>query len=98
MNNILYHLRDASMDTREFRGLELAAKARIEQRKTYWYVPSASHDGGYRVNNEGTECSCPDYETRQLFCKHCFAVQFVRERNRTVGTPEIKADPADAPG
>jgi transposase len=86
------------MDGREFRGMELAAKARIEQRRTYWYVPSATHDGGYKVNNEGTECTCPDYEERQLFCKHCFAVQFVRERNRTIGTPAIKADPADAPG
>lgn len=86
------------MDTREFRGLELAARAKIEHRRSYWYVPSASHEGGYKVSNEGTECSCPDYETRQLFCKHCFAVQFVRERNRTIGTPEIRVSPADAPG
>lgn len=86
------------MDTREFKGLELAARAKIEQRHSYWYVPSASHEGGYKVNNEGTECSCPDYEERQLFCKHCFAVQFVRERNRTIGTPEIRVSPADAPG
>ena len=27
------------MDTREFKGLELAARAAIEWRKTYWYVP-----------------------------------------------------------
>jgi hypothetical protein len=43
------------MDTREFRGLELAAKAKIEQRRTSWYVSSASHDGGYKVSNEGTK-------------------------------------------
>jgi transposase len=78
------------MDTREFKGLELAAKAKIEQRKTYFYVPSASHEGGYKVNNEGTECTCPDFEERQLFCKHCFAVQFVRERNRGTPIPEAK--------
>lgn len=85
------------MDTREFKGLELAAKARIEQRNTYFYVPSASHDGGYKVNYDATECSCPDFELRQLPCKHCHAVKFVKERNRTIGTPELKADPNDAP-
>lgn len=52
------------MDTREFKGLELAAKAKIEQRKTYWYVPSATHDGGHSVNYDATECSCEDYELR----------------------------------
>jgi hypothetical protein len=39
------------MDTREFKGLELAARAAIEQRKTYWYVPSAGHEGGYKVSS-----------------------------------------------
>ena len=43
------------MDTREFKGLELAARAKIEQRNTYFYVPSASHEGGYKVNNDATD-------------------------------------------
>ena len=84
------------MDTREFKGLELAARAKIEHRQTYFYVPSASHQGGYKVNYDATECSCPDWELRQQPCKHCIAVRIVKERNR--GTPMPEADPASAPG
>lgn len=78
------------MDTREFKGLELAVRAKIEQRNTYFYVPSASHEGGYKVNNDATECSCPDYEERQLPCKHCHAVKIVKERNRGTPIPDQK--------
>ena len=78
------------MDTREFKGLELAARAKIEQRNTYFYVPSASHEGGYKVNNDATECSCPDFEERQLPCKHCHAVKIVKERNRGTPIPDKK--------
>src|SRR5947209_1842632 len=75
------------MDTREFKGLELAARAKIEWRKTYWYVPSASHEGGYKVDclDSGDTCTCEDYELRRQPCKHIFAIRIVRERNR--GTP-----------
>src|SRR5438067_8922028 len=80
------------MDTREFKGLELAARAAIEQRKTYWYVPSASHEGGHRVNYDATECSCEDFELRRPEpCKHIHAVRFVKERNRGKPLPETPA-------
>lgn len=81
------------MDTREFKGLELAAKAKIEHRKTYWYVPSATKQGGHRVENDCSECSCEDFELRQLPCKHIFAVRIVKERNR--GTPVTTSPVSD---
>lgn len=80
------------MDAREFKALELAAKAKIEWRKTYWYVPSVSHNGGHRVNHEVTECSCEDYELRRLPCKHILAVRFVKGRTRNAPLPEPKTE------
>ena len=79
------------MDTREFKGLELAARSTIEQRQTYWYVPSTTQKGGYRVDYAATNCTCEDYELRQLPCKHIFAVRFVKERNRGKPLPEQPA-------
>ena len=70
------------MDTREFKGLELAARAKIEWRKTYFYVPSSKHEGGYKVDAGATTCTCDDFELRQLPCKHIFACRIVKERNR----------------
>lgn len=70
------------MEAREFKALELAARAKIEFRRTYWYVPSSSHNGGYRVDHTATECSCDDYELRKEPCKHVLAVRIVKERNR----------------
>jgi transposase len=78
------------MDTREFKGLELAARAKIEWRKTYWYVPSSKHEGGYRVDADGTTCTCDDFELRQKPCKHCHAVLIVKERNRGKPIPETE--------
>jgi len=78
------------MDTREFKGLELAARANIEWRKTYWYVPSASSEGGYRVDADATTCTCEDYELRQRPCKHVHAVRIVKDRGRGKPTPEVE--------
>ena len=82
------------MDTREFKGLELAARAAIEQQGNRWFVPSASRPGGGNyVDYEGTICSCEDFELRQLPCKHIFAVRFVRERNRGKPLPVPATEP-----
>ncbi len=87
------------MDTREFKGLELAARAAIEWRKTYWYVPSSSERGGHSVDHEVLTCSCEDFELRQLPCKHIYAVRFVKERNRGKPLPvsEIETKPDEQP-
>src|SRR6266487_4594366 len=80
------------MNTREFKGLELAARAKIEQRKMYWYVPSAKHNGGYHVDHDATNCSCEDFELHGQPCKHVYAVRFVKERNRGKPLPETEAN------
>ena len=75
------------MDAREQKGLEIAAKARIEQQGDRWYVPSqsgriGSHGNRYEVTPDvsNPHCSCPDHETRNVKCKHIWAVEFVIQR------------------
>jgi transposase len=75
---------------RELRGLEIAAKARLTQDGDRWFVPSQSgggtnHGGKYIVKPDvsNPHCTCPDFETRQLKCKHIWAVEFTVQREYT---------------
>src|SRR5687768_5996932 len=72
---------------REQRGLVIAAKAKLQQSGDRWFVPSQSAKSGmyYTVKPDPAKphCSCPDFEARQLRCKHVYAVQFVIQREFT---------------
>ncbi len=70
------------MDAREERGLIIAATSKIEKNKLGWKVPSQSGNGSYIVNLDHGEpfCTCPDFETRHLPCKHIHAVEYVIQR------------------
>lgn len=77
-------------NAREQRGLEIAAKARIERSGDRWFVPSQSgyvgvHGGSYVVKPDvsNPHCNCPDHETRNVKCKHIWAVGFVIQREFT---------------
>jgi transposase len=74
------------MDLREQKGLEIAARARIEKHGNTWLVPSQSSTGTYRVTlgDNGPRCTCPDFELRGRTCKHCFAVEIVMKRQTVV--------------
>lgn len=71
-----------AMDEREQKGLVIAATSKIEKNKLGWKVPSQSGNGAYIVNLDHNEpfCTCPDYETRHLPCKHIHAVEYVIKR------------------
>ena len=73
------------MDLREQRGLELAATRKIRNKGGIWFVPSQTSVGTlYEVNiSQEASCTCPDYETRGIRCKHMYAANFVmmREEN-----------------
>jgi transposase len=77
------------MDTRQQRGLVIAATARV-RRLTMGHgysVPSQSMPGvTYRVDAQ-KRCTCPDFELRQQACKHVFAVEYVMQRELFT-TPE----------
>ncbi len=70
------------MDARQERGLVIAATSKIEKNKLGWKVPSQSSNGSYIVNLDHDEpfCTCPDFETRHLPCKHIHAVEYVIQR------------------
>lgn len=71
------------MDARQQKALIIAATARIEKRGEGWRVPSQSQFGAsYTVALAagGGRCTCPDYEERQLSCKHVYAVELFIER------------------
>lgn len=72
---------------REQRGLEIAAKAKIQHSGERWFVPSQSEPRGtyYTVKPDvsNPHCTCPDHETRQIKCKHIWAVEFVVRREYT---------------
>ena len=70
------------MDGREQRGLEIAATKKIRRMKNLWFVPSSNNSALYEVRLEGETkpCTCLDFETRQITCKHIHAVTFTLQR------------------
>lgn len=73
-------------DTREQRGLKIAALARIDRDKAdgCYLVPSQTNPVStkYRVDLLPTQprCSCADWQERQEPCKHIHAVMFMLRR------------------
>ena len=72
------------MEPREQRGMELAATRTISKKGDIWIVPSQSGKGTYRVHlmPKIASCTCPDFETRGVKCKHIFAATFVLRREQ----------------
>ncbi len=81
------------MDLREQRGLELAATRKIQRKGGVWVVPSQTGNGVmYEVNilTHVGSCTCPDYETRKVKCKHIYAAKFVMKREQNAdGTTTV---------
>lgn len=65
------------MVTREERGLEIAATARLTKKGDAWIVTSPTSGARYTVGtvSERPHCTCPDHETRGAKCKHIWAVE-----------------------
>lgn len=70
------------MDSRELRGLEIAALSKIKKDSVGWLVPSRSCKDQYqvRLDTKVPQCTCPDHEVRQVKCKHIFAVEYAIQR------------------
>ena len=69
---------DGSAGRRQ-RGFMIAAIARIKKYRIGYRVPAQSGAGTYVVNLDNGDpiCTCPDFEKRQLPCKHVYAVEVV---------------------
>lgn len=65
------------LQIRKAKGLEIAKTGKISLQGNKWRVPSQSINKYYDVTLrlDKSECNCPDYEERQLKCKHIFAVE-----------------------
>lgn len=79
-----------TMELREQKGLEPAAKSKFTWQGDRWFVPSQSHGGTnhggqYIVKPDAVipNCTCPDYELRGMKCKHIYAVEFTIRRECT---------------
>lgn len=78
------------MTERELKALEIAAKSKLQRSDDgyRWFVPSQTHKGGdhyYTVKPDPVHphCTCPDFESRKLPCKHIFAVEYTIQRDQT---------------
>ena len=60
------------MDVRQQRGQFIAEAGHVEKLGNEWFVPSQSGSGKYivRLNPDLPTCTCPDYELREMKCKH----------------------------
>ena len=65
------------MQRRKDKGFEIAKTGKVRLEGDRWRVPSQDINKYYNVilKLDKSECNCPDYEERQLKCKHIFAVE-----------------------
>jgi transposase len=82
------------MDMRELKGLEIAARCRIEYKDGAWLVPSQSGNGKYRVTlgSDGARCECEDFQLRLQECKHVHAAKLARQRDHGGAAPQMDTD------
>jgi transposase len=84
------------MDLRQLKGLEIAARFKIDFDSGNWIVPSSSGNGKYGVVLEpaGDTCTCEDFGLRKQACKHIYASKIVRDRDHGGKNPpfEVKDD------
>jgi hypothetical protein len=68
---------------RERKALDIVAHSALTRKGHLWIVPSQSGSKKYTVDPdpEFPRCTCPDFEFRQVRCKHLFAVTFTDQRN-----------------
>jgi hypothetical protein len=73
------------LSERETKALDIAAHSKLSCQGGLWLVPSQSGSKEYTVdpNPESPRCSCPDFEARQLRCKHIYAVEITLKREYT---------------
>ena len=87
-------LNPEQIEARKERGKQIAKTSRIEHDVEGWKVPSQSGRGFYIVASSGheTTCTCPDCQTREVKCKHIWAVEFIVTHETDVdGNVTIKA-------
>ena len=70
------------MIERQIRGLAILAKGDnpISVKENEWLVPSQSSAKRYKVQHASLwSCECPDFQNRQIECKHIHAIKFLEK-------------------
>jgi hypothetical protein len=82
------------MNSRELKGLEIAARCKIIFKDGKWWVPSQSGKGMYGVILKPGEDSCPcdDFSLTSKPCKHIYAARYTRERDHGGEAEPIDTD------
>jgi transposase len=86
--------REQSVDIRELKALEIAARSKLVFDGKAWSVPSqSSPSGSYRVLLTPTvSCTCEYFQLTNRPCKHIIAARLVRERDGIEDAPLIDTD------
>lgn len=73
------------LSEREQKALAIATHTELVCKGGLWLVPSQSGPNKYTVNPDpqAPQCTCPDFEARQLRCKHIYAVEITLKREYT---------------
>jgi transposase len=72
------------MNSREERGVIIAALCKLTPKGGEWVVPSQTGpDKRYVVNPTAGTCTCPDHQETGFKCKHVWAVEFTMKRECT---------------
>ena len=78
-------MESTQLSERQQKAVAIAAHTELVCKGGLWLVPSQSGPNKYRVNPdlESPRCDCPDFEARQLRCKHIYAVEITLQREFT---------------
>lgn len=73
---------ETQLSEREQKAIAIATHTKLTRKGDLWLVPSQSGPKKYTVNAdpESPRCNCPDFEARQLRCKHIYAVEITLKR------------------
>ena len=80
--------RQGTMEAREAKGLEIAARSKITREGNIWVVPSQTSSKRYSVNFFIQTCTCPDFDENRAKCKHIYAVEYVLQRESNIQLPD----------
>ena len=72
-------------ELRKWRGRAIAKNSHIVRlSENEWAVPSQTRTCAYTVRllQDRQTCSCPDFAERGLKCKHLFAVENIKEKQK----------------
>ena len=79
-----------AMNPRQIKAVEIASRFKIQEKEGKWIVPSQSKRGNYSVGLNGTpRCTCPDFDSRGVKCKHIWAAEFTIKRKQTENGSEV---------